>query len=425
MTLRATLLSYRQRGRQISRNCWLFLWMVFLSNVGLSGIFALLYNLYLVALGHHEDFIGVLSFVQMAAIALGAIPASRLSERFGPRRVLLAGSLVVGMSTLGLCLATRPWMLALWNLSMGLGFALRIVPYTPYLVRNTTRAERTLIFSANSAAISLAGTIGSLLGGQLPTLAARLLGLGAADSIPAYRASLLVGAAIGLLAVLPMAFASESTPASEAAANGSESSAPAEDPPTPRRAVTILVGVTVLFSLAGACFMPFTNVYLSEVLGLQASAISLIFSSSSILAVIATILASDVADRYGKARTLSIVRASAAPLLVALALAPSVWLGTITVVVRGITDMAAWPLDNAFLADVIPLRRQARVTSYRSIAWNLTWALASFAAGQAIVRFGYQGVILLSAVVLFSGGLIYYSAFGRGQRKTVHAGGGL
>ena len=119
------------------------------------------------------------------------------------------------------------------------------------------------------------------------------------------------------------------------------------------------------------------------------------------------------------------MRASAAPLLVALALAPSVWLGTITLVVRGITDMAAWPLDNAFLADVIPLRRQARVTSYRSIAWNLTWALASFAAGQAIVRFGYQGVILLSAVVLFSGGLIYYSAFGRGQRKTVHAGGGL
>jgi hypothetical protein len=77
----------RARSPRISRNSRLFLWTVFLSNVGVSGIFLLLYNLYLVALGYQEDFIGFLSLVQMGAIAAGAVPAGTLSERYGPRLV--------------------------------------------------------------------------------------------------------------------------------------------------------------------------------------------------------------------------------------------------------------------------------------------------------------------------------------------------
>jgi len=402
----------RQRGAGISRNARLFLWMIFLSNVGISGVFILLYNLYLVKLGYNEDFIGLLSFVQMGAVALGAYPAGALSERFGCRRLLIAGSLVMGLGSIGQCLATQPPLLAALNFVTGVGFALRIVPYTPYLVNNTTRSERTLVFASNSAAISVAGTIGNLLGGQLPALFVLLLGLSSATSVEAYRASLVVGAVVGLAAAVPIIMATECTDY-----GGSSPSEPGGSMQTSRAAsrsrrdVRVFILVTCLFALAAASIGPFANVYFSRVLGLEAASISVIFSAGSVLAAVATVGASGVAERVGKVRTMVAIRFAGAPLLALLALRPSVLLGTVAFLLRNVTEMAGWPLDGAFLAEVIPVRRQARTVAYRSVAWNATWAITAFAAGQVIVRFGYTPLLIVAAAVLAASSSIYYFAF--------------
>ena len=408
----ATLARFRKQSGQISRNVRLFLWTVFLSNVGASGIFALLYNLYLVELGHKEDFIGLLSFIQMLAIAVGAIPSGSLADRFGCSRVMAAGTAIMGLGTLGQCLLVQPVLIGLLNVVTGLGFALRIVPYTPFLVNNTTRTERTLVFSANSAAISIAGTVGGLIGGQLPALFAQLFALPGPASVPAYRASLLIGAALALAATVPMALASECTdfptsvptqPVNEAVtANSAKRS---------QRDVRIFTTVTILFALSAASIMPFINVYFSQSLGLSAAAISVIFSTSSILAAVATIGASDIANRIGKVRTMVAIRLVGAPLLALLAIKANVWLATAAILVRNVTEMASWPLDGAFLAEVIPLRRQARTAAYRSMAWNATWALTSFVAGQVIVRVGYRPLFVVAATVLATAAAVYHFGF--------------
>jgi predicted MFS family arabinose efflux permease len=408
----------RARSPRISRNSRLFLWTVFLSNVGVSGIFLLLYNLYLVALGYQEDFIGFLSLVQMGAIAAGAVPAGTLSERYGPRLVLVVGTAVIAAGALGMSLASQPWALALLNVVTGTGFAMRVVPYTPYLVDNTTPAERTLVFSANSAAISIAGTAGSLIGGQLPAFFARLLHLGAAESIPSFRLSLVVGALLGLVAVVPMSMATDRTePDPEVVAGPPPSPEVATPPAQARRQVAVFIGTTVLFALSGACIGPFINVYFSRVLGLSAATISLISATSATLAAVTTVAASSLADRIGKVRAMVAIRTVGAPLLLLLALNPGTLLATAAVLVRNITDMAAWPLDGAFLAAVIPLRRQARTVAYRSVAWNATWALTAFVAGLAIVRVGYGPMFALAGCVLIAAGVVYYLAFAKLERS--------
>jgi len=192
------LIRARGGGHKIGRNAGLFLWTVFLSNVGVSGIFLLLYNLYLVALGYQEDFIGFLSMAQMGAIAAGAIPTGALAERYGPRLILIIGTVVIAVGALGMSVVTSPVSLVLLNIITGIGFAMP-------LAVNTGPSERTLVFAANSAAISIASTAGSLIGGQLPGLFSTLFQLGGSESIPAYRLSLAFGAAVGLLAAVPMA----------------------------------------------------------------------------------------------------------------------------------------------------------------------------------------------------------------------------
>ncbi|MHB0876023.1 MAG: MFS transporter [Anaerolineae bacterium] len=407
------LARFRQQGASISRNARLFLWMVFLSNVGVSGVFLLLYNLYLVQLGYNEDFIGLLTLVQMGAIAIGAVPAGSLSERFGSKRVMVAGTVVVGFSTTGMCLFTQPGLLALLNFATGIGFAMRIVPYTPFLVRNTTRAERTLVFAANSAAISIAGTFGNLVGGQLPAIFDRVFSLGGGTSIPAYRLSLVVGALIGILAAIPMAIAGEDTTYAANGAGSAATPAPPEPSTAVRRDVVSFVAVTALFAISGACISPFTNVYFSRVLHLQASAISLVFSLSSVLAALATVGASSVAERLGKVRAMVYIRLAGLPLLLLVALFSNVWIGISAIVLRNVSEMASWPLDGAFLAEVVPVRRQARIVAFRSVAWNGCWAVTGFLAGQVIVRVGYSPLFAAAGILLVIGAATYHFAFSR------------
>lgn len=408
----SAIASFRQQGSQISRNVRLFLWMVFLSNVGVSGVFLLLYNLYLVQLGYHEDFIGLLALVQMGAVAVGALPAGSIADRFGSRKAMMAGVVLVGLSTTALCLVTQPGPLLVLNFITGLGFSMRIVPYTPFLVNNTTRAERTLVFSANSAAMSIAGTAGNLIGGQLPALFALAFGLAAADSIVAYRFSLLVGAVLGIVAVIPMAVATESTDYRDASGAVARPAPAAEgDPARMRRDITAFTLVTIVFAFSSATIAPFANVYYSRVMHLSASSISVVFAVASVLAAIATVGASALAGRMGKVAAMVLVRLSGAPLLILLAFFPNVWLAISALTLRNMTEMAGWPLDGAFLAEVVPVRRQARTVAYRSVAWNAVWALTSFGAGQVIVRAGYQPLFIAAAASVVLGAAIYHFIF--------------
>lgn len=408
------LIRARGGGHKIGRNASLFLWTVFLSNVGVSGIFLLLYNLYLVALGYQEDFIGFLSMVQMGAIAAGAIPTGAMAERYGPRPVLIIGTVVIAAGALGMSVVSSPAALALLNIITGIGFAMRIVPYTPFLAVNTGPSERTLVFAANSAAISIAGTVGSLIGGQLPSLFSAVFQLGGSESISAYRLSLAFGALVGLLAAIPI---SRTTDRAEGPppAPPSPGTIPPPDrtPAESRRLTTLLVGATLMFAFSGALTGPFVNVYFSRVLGLSASSISLILATSSMLAAIATFAASRLANRLGTVRAMVLVRAAGAPLLLLLSFNPGVWLGVIAVLLRNVSDMAGWPLDGAFLAEVIHPRRQARTVAYRSVAWNATWALTSMGAGQAIVRIGYGPLFAVAGSMLLAASLFYHLAFGR------------
>ena len=88
---------------RFDRNIWLLLGNTFFVFLGL-GIFMLVFNLYLTAQGYREDFVGLFSFANTAAIGAFAIPAGAISNRFGPRACLAVASLAMGVSGVVLAL---------------------------------------------------------------------------------------------------------------------------------------------------------------------------------------------------------------------------------------------------------------------------------------------------------------------------------
>src|SRR5215831_2440895 len=112
--------SYLRQFWRMNRNARLYLLSNTLSSITI-GIFALLYNLYLVALGYRANFIGWLLVIGAAGGALGMLLAGLLIARWGEKAVLFWSSVVGGVA--GALQLLVPFALSLAVTSVVLGVA--------------------------------------------------------------------------------------------------------------------------------------------------------------------------------------------------------------------------------------------------------------------------------------------------------------
>ncbi len=88
---------YAQQFRRFQRNARLFLISNALSGVT-AGILLVLYNLYLVSLGYHTDFIGAILFVGTIGAGLTIFPAGICVDRFSAKVILIGSSALIGLA---------------------------------------------------------------------------------------------------------------------------------------------------------------------------------------------------------------------------------------------------------------------------------------------------------------------------------------
>jgi len=66
------------------------------------GVYALLFNFYILGLGYGEALLGRLLSVNSTAVLIGALPAGAVSDRLGRKRALLTSGLVTALAIAGL-----------------------------------------------------------------------------------------------------------------------------------------------------------------------------------------------------------------------------------------------------------------------------------------------------------------------------------
>ena len=154
--------------RSLSRDAKLYL----LSNVMQAtsvGALAILYTLFLTALGYDAQFIGALAVIGTLGGALGLIPSGALLDRVGWRSTLIFSNALGGAAILTqLLVPQQPAVLYVTTFLVGISVAMTIVVNAPLLAGASTPAERTTLFGVNNALNFLAGVLGTLLGGFLP-----------------------------------------------------------------------------------------------------------------------------------------------------------------------------------------------------------------------------------------------------------------
>ena len=403
---------YLARVGQAPRSIKLFLAFTLLANIGF-GVFQLIYNLYLVRLGYHEDFIGAFSAVNTLALAVTALVLGPLVNRFGPWVCLLAGTLVLIVASIGQAtLASRPLLLVCAALG-GLGMAGLIVPNMPFIIEHSSDEDRADMSALTFALLSLSMTAGALVGGRVPGLLTLMSPRFTPESVAIYRGTLLAGVALTALGLAPLLAIGGRRGAVDRAARAGALLDGGHSPRRVRADMAVFVAVGALFSVSAAALVPFYNVYLKD-LGASADAIGTVFALSGVSGALLGVAAPALARRFGVLAVAATARFAGVPLILLLVAAPGLPLAFAAQIVRATALSMAWPIDSNLIAEVLPGRQRATVFSLRSAAWNFTWAVGSFAIGRLIVATGGYNVAFVTSSLFAVLALALFSVyFGR------------
>lgn len=160
---------YLTHFQALSPNVKLFLIGNAVQGMGLS-IYTLLFNLYLKHLGFGESSIGGLISTTSLGIALMAIPAALIIDKFHVKHLVITG----------LFLSSIFYMMQIMNIDEGSLFAFGLlasmfqslfnISVSPFYLRNSNPEQRVYLFSMNSSLNMLGHFIGYFVGGFLPDL---------------------------------------------------------------------------------------------------------------------------------------------------------------------------------------------------------------------------------------------------------------
>ena len=391
-----------------------------------EGVRGVLLNLYLLRLGYGPRFIGLVSASSLLAFTVSCPAAGAMASRKGSRAVMISGmGLIAAGSGLLPLVEVIPeswqeeWLLAASALG-GLGLALYLVNGIPFLMGATRQEERDHAFSAQMGLVPLAAFAGSLVGGALPGLLARMMGIpvnsATMDNPEPYRYALLLAAAL----LLPAVWALLATkpvrvwpvPAQEdlgqhrgrAPASGKPRSV-AERLPW---ALILLIALVAGLRYAGqSTTRTFFNVYLDDELGTSTALIGTITAVAQLVAVPAALATPMLVARWSRDRVIVAGSMGQALSQSVLALVPSLGaagLGYAGTMAMFQTTTSAF---RVYSQELVSPRWRASMAAALMMGAGVTASFMAFFGGFVITALGYTNLFLLGAGLTVLGAAVF------------------
>jgi MFS family permease len=469
------VIEYVQQFRRFQRNARLFLISNVLSGVT-AGILLVLYNLYLVSLGYHADFVGVVLFIGTIGAGLAIFPAGVCVDRFSGKYILIYSSALIGIAGAGQILFRQPLPLLVSAFVAGVGLAFLLVITAPFLTVNSTPEERPHLFSMNISLGLITLVLGEILGGALPAWFRSLPWFMApqhswASSLLAnqpdarsYQLALLFAGVIAAPSFIPLFMMSNVRPPQRTrhgsllpwTKNRADKETPVYSRGVPLRsplgrrspswwssafrvhlffsrtlslintvlhsAFFFLVLVYVLTGLGAGLFIPYFNIYFVQHLNASPALFGLIDGGANAITALLTLTAPSLAKRIGKINTITVTRLASIPLLLIIGLTSILPLAALLYLFRqGTMDMSVGILQVFSMESVTEKHRGLANSSYQS-AFQVLWAVAAPIGGLMIVHFGYSPIFLLGAFFYILTIIILWARFGsRNQARSDEA----
>ena len=395
---------YLTRLRLFNRDVRLLLVVYSIMGFGYVGLYAVLFNLYLLRLGYDPEFIGQVNAVGRLGFGLAGIPAGLLGLRFGTRRLMLAGESIIIVGLVGApcveflpAFVHTPWLFACCALAFS-GATVFFVNSSPHVMSVTADVERRHAFSLLGAVVPLAAFLGSLAGGVLPGFFASLLDLGDAHPAP-YRYALIIAGCLFVLTI-PLVLATRRPPPRSPGATVTDEKAPL-------LVIATLSVVGLLASTGMGSTGAFFNVYLDDGLGIATQWIGSITAISQLIAVPAVAFMPLLAARFGNRRTYLITQCGVALALLPLGLIPHFAAAGAGLVCVAAGSAIAGAIFNLYSQSSVDQRWRALMSGSTFTCMGCSWALTAFLGGYAIEHIGYHALFVGAAATTAAGAVAF------------------
>ncbi len=392
----------------ISLNAVLFLLGSFFVNF-LFAVHMLIFNLYLRELGFSESLIGgILSSVAVGSLA-ASIPCAFLIARYAIKRMLLITTGLFAASFLLMITVTVPLLVAVGAFLTGALISYSRVASAPFFMRNSTKEERTYLFSLNFTNWMFAGIIGSYLGGHAQEWYASNFQAGPES----YRFVLVCGILIALLALIPFALIKARPPAREEREL-------VLNREMIREKGALLFKLSFPFFLVGAgagLIIPFLNLYFRDVFEMSTERIGMYYAAVQVTMIIGTMAGPVLARRLGMVRTLVYTELASIPFMLVMAFSGNMSLVVVSFLCRGALMNMGQPIGTNFTMEMVPEKAHAIANSVMMIAWTSSWAVSTRLGGWVIEHHGYTPSFLITIGFYVASAFLYYWYFSKSEAR--------
>lgn len=395
-----------------SRNARLFLVYSLLAELG-SGVWAVLFNLYLLRAGFPVAFVGSFWLVNMLCHGAAALPAGVIADRFGRRRAFFIATGVGLLAQGSLLFAADPALILALAGVAGFGEAFHGVTGAPFMMENSEARERPHLFSLNAAFLQVSRFTGSMAGGVLPLAWAVLVGLPPVDPSAA-RWALVTGLPLTAIALVPLGFMRE---------RPVELGGSLRDLVTLRNVANagIIARFAALGLLVGAGFgltVRFFNVFFEQGHGATDAQIGTILGFGAIASAGAVLIAPVLAQRWGKAKSIWLTQSLSVPFLLLLAVVSGLNALAAVFLVRGAFYSIGLPLRNQLTMELVAPEERGTATGFTHTAFDLGGGLGAGMAGLLVTDGNFSAAFVMAAFLIAVPAYLYYAFFGRLEARA-------
>lgn len=407
------LKEYATNLRLFRPNARLYLLNVVITGAAL-GVYRLLFNFYVLSLGYDEALLGNLVTTSSMTSLIVALPMGYLADLLGRKVSLVLSGALMSLAIVAMVVWPSAEMFIAMNVLIGVSQSLAAVTMAPFLMENSGEQERTYLFSFGSGLQMASASVGSWIGGYLPTW------VGLARSVEpthsqSYGGALFLIAAASALGMIPLLLMH--TPRLQRA----ERTVFAPILYARKHPATLgkLILPLLLTSIGAGLIMPFMNVFFRQVHGQPDPVIGALFAWGSLAMGIGLLIAPPLAERLGKIQLVVITQGISIPFLILLGFSPWFWVSAGAYYIRLALMNMSTPVYQTFVMEHVESSARATVASLTSMAWNFGWAFSPTISGLLQVRYGF-GPPYLGTIILYTVSVgLYWAFFLRGSREPV------
>lgn len=365
-----------------------------------TGIYGILFNLYILNLGYGADFLGLVLSTHVLASSAMSIPAGILCDRFDKKKLMVISGLFSTLAAVPLYLFASPWSLLFFSIAGGVFVSIASVTLTPLLAENCRKDDTVHVFSANSSISWIASILGCAIGGIVPGMWGTFAGL----HVDSLRLTLLSAVSLLVMGLAVMLLVKENKAAPTCKCSAFSLKDIKLSPDILKFTLTSLT-----FGVASGMIVPYFNVYFTQSLHMSVLDVGLISAFAGGVMILGFVVTPYLTSKIGKIRTAVATKILAAPFLMGLALTKSFLAAAGAYVAYMFFINMAGPATTSFQMEQIKKEEQGFAVgmmmtgNYVAVSGSTLISGLLIAGGNYLLPFAAT-----CAFYLITAGLLYY-----------------